>query len=179
MITCIVGSTNPVKVRATESALRKVLNTDSVKAIGQKVPSGVAEQPMTAEETRAGAVNRVKACIVEHAESHVDWFVAIEGGVELTQDGPVTFAYVAISDGAHWSIGRSATLPLPQQVYTALEQGQELGNVMDKVFNTNNVKQKEGAIGLLTNQLATRQSVYELALILSMSKFKHANLFKA
>ncbi|HCB17561.1 MAG TPA: non-canonical purine NTP phosphatase, partial [Alteromonas sp.] len=40
-----------------------------------------------------------------------------------------------------------------------------------------NIKQKGGAIGLLTNHLATRQSVYELAIILTMAKFNFLPLY--
>jgi non-canonical (house-cleaning) NTP pyrophosphatase len=48
---------------------------------------------------------------------------------------------------------------------------------MDRLFNTSNVKQKEGAIGLLTHGLATRESVYKQAIILAMAPFIHPNLY--
>ena len=74
-------------------------------------------------------------------------------------------------------MGRSANLPLPETVYASLTAGEELGDVMDKLFDTHNIKQKGGAIGLLTNHLATRQSVYELAIILTMAKFNFLPLY--
>ena len=171
----IVGSKNPVKVNAAQIAMNQVLgNIGEQDVLGMHAPSLVAEQPMTEAETRLGAVNRVKACM--HAEK-ADWYIAIEGGVDNFEDGPATFAYVAICNGKQWSVGRSANLPLPNSVYQALVNGEELGPVMDRTFNTVNVKQKGGAIGLLTNNLATRQSVYELAVILAMSPFNHMTLF--
>lgn len=171
----IVGSKNPVKVNAAQIAMYRVLgNIGEQDVLGMHAPSLVAEQPMTEAETRLGAVNRVKACM--HAEK-ADWYIAIEGGVDNFEDGPATFAYVAICNGKQWSVGRSANLPLPNSVYQALVNGEELGPVMDRTFNTVNVKQKGGAIGLLTNNLATRQSVYELAVILAMSPFNHMTLF--
>lgn len=171
----IVGSKNPVKVNAAQIAMNQVLgNISEQDVLGMHAPSLVAEQPMTEAETRLGAVNRVKACM--QAEK-ADWYIAIEGGVDNFEDGPATFAYVAICNGDQWSVGRSANLPLPNSVYQALVNGEELGPVMDRTFNTVNVKQKGGAIGLLTNNLATRQSVYELAVILAMSPFNHTTLF--
>lgn len=172
---CVVGSMNPVKVGAAKNAMSQVLACPTLEVTGMSVPSGVADQPMTNVETRAGAINRVKACI---AKEQADWYIAIEGGVEKNQDGPFTFAYVAISDGRKWSVGRSAGLPLPNTVYDALLAGEELGTVMDRLFATENVKQKGGAIGLLTKNLATRQSVYELAVTLTMAKFSFANLYQ-
>ena len=171
----IVGSKNPVKVNASRIALQQVLAGEGELAvIGVDAPSLVADQPMTEAETRNGAVNRVKACMAAH---QADWYIAIEGGVDKFTDGPATFAYVAICNGEHWSIGRSTNLPLPGAVYDALTAGEELGDVMDRLFNTDNIKQKGGAIGLLTNHLATRQSVYELAIILAMARFNHPQLY--
>ena len=171
----VVGSKNPVKVNATRVALKQVLGTgDDIVVVGVDAPSLVADQPMTEAETRLGAVNRVKACLAEYK---ANWYVAIEGGVDKFTDGPATFAYVAICNGEHWSVGRSANLPLPETVYASLTAGEELGDVMDKLFDTHNIKQKGGAIGLLTNHLATRQSVYELAIILTMAKFNFLPLY--
>ncbi|TPV59108.1 non-canonical purine NTP phosphatase [Aestuariibacter sp. GS-14] len=177
MMKLVVGSQNPVKVNAARIAMDKVLgNIGEQDVLGVDAPSLVADQPMTEAETRLGAVNRVKACM---QTQQADWYIAIEGGVDCFEDGPATFAYVAICNGKQWSVGRSANLPLPNSVYQALVNGEELGPVMDRTFNTVNVKQKGGAIGLLTNNLATRQSVYELAVILAMSPFNHASLFSA
>lgn len=170
----LVGSQNPVKIGAAKQALSQALNTANLVAEGVHAPSGVAAQPMTEAETRLGAVNRVKAIAAEH---EADWYVAIEGGVDLFEDGPATFAYVVIFDGEQWSVGRSVNLPLPMVVYQRLVEGEELGYVMDDLFDTQNVKQKGGAIGLLTNQLATRQSVYEVATLLAMTPFNHPQLY--
>lgn len=179
-VICHVGSANPVKVNAAGQTLQRVLNVP-VTPQAHQVNSGVPDQPMTAQETRAGAVNRVQAMLDELTpdKTSADWFMAFEGGVEMTCDGPVTFAYVAIYHGDEWSVTRSSSLPLPPVIYQALSEGQELGDVMDRLFNTTNIKQQGGAIGLLTNHLATRQSVYELAVILAMARFNHPALFKS
>ena len=64
-------------------------------------------------------------------------------------------------------------------VLNRLNPKEELGHVMDRLFQTTNVKQQGGAIGLLTNGLATRQSSYEQALILALAKITNAKLFNA
>jgi inosine/xanthosine triphosphatase len=198
MIKIVVGSRNPVKINAAKTAICDVFSLQVVECIGVDAPSGVAEQPMSSVETQQGALNRVKYC-QQHTKA--DFYVAIEGGVdEFTYTGtdfgaatsqraaslsvqastfshPATFAYVVIADQKQISVGRSCNLPLPPKVYRALQSGQELGDVMDKLFNTQNVKQKGGAIGLLTNGLATREGVYTQAAILALAPFVNPDLY--
>ena len=129
---------------------------------------------MTQAETRQGAVKRLEYL---HNHYQADYYVAIEGGVDHFEDGPATFAYVAIQHRQQRSINRSAQLPLPPAVYQRLVNGEELGPVMDKLFDTHNIKQAGGAIGLLTNHHVTRQQQYQQTLMLGMAPFLHAELF--
>lgn len=172
----IVGSKNPVKVNAAKEALSLTHNEASVDSIGVHAPSGVADQPMTEEQTKLGAINRVLYCREHH---QADYYMAMEGGVHLFDFGPATFAYVVIANNTQQapSIGRGALLPLPMAVYESLQTGEELGHVMDRLFNTDNIKQKGGAISLLTNNVATRQSNYTHALVLAMAPFLHPDFF--
>jgi inosine/xanthosine triphosphatase len=170
----VVGSLNPVKINAAKQAIMQFFELDDAICIGVDAPSDVAEQPMSASETRIGAINRVKYC---QSLYDADYYVAMEGGVDKLEDGPVTFAYVVVANKQQLSVGRSAMLPLPNVIYKALQQGEELGPVMDRVFNTDNIKQKGGAIGLLTRGLATREGNYTQALILALAPFLHQTLF--
>jgi inosine/xanthosine triphosphatase len=170
----VVGSLNPVKVSAAKLAIQQCFELSSVECVAVNAPSGVAEQPMSSEATRLGAINRVKYC-QQHYQA--DYYLAMEGGVDELQDGPVTFAYVVIANQHLMSVGRSATLPLPPKVYRALQQGAELGPLMDSLFNTTNIKQRGGAIGLLTCGLADREGNYTQALILALARFLHPDLY--
>jgi len=174
MIKIVVGSKNPVKISAAKTAICDVFSLKEVECVDINAPSSVAEQPMTTEETQLGAINRIKYC---QQQTQADFYVAIEGGVDQFEYGPATFAYVAITNDKHMSIGRSCNLPLPPVIYQALKNGEELGHVMDRLFNTQNVKQKEGAIGLLTNGLATREIVYRQAILLAMAPFVNPDLY--
>lgn len=170
----LVGSLNPVKVNAVHCALSPLFPNQRVECQGLDAPSKVADQLMTAAETQLGAINRVKFC---QQQQQADFYIAIEGGVDVFDYGAATFAYVVIANNTRQSIGRSANLPLPDVVYQALQQGEELGHVMDRLFNTKNIKQQGGAIGLLTNGHATRQATYNQALTLAMSPYLHAELY--
>lgn len=170
----IVGSLNPVKINAAKQAIMQFFELDNVDCIGINAPSSVSVQPMTSTETRLGAFNRIKYCQLNY---EADYYVAMEGGVDLLEDGPVTFAYIVVAHKQQISVGRSAILPLPITVYQALERGEELGPLMDRLFNTHNIKQKGGAIGLLTRGLATREGNYTQALILTLAPFLHSDLY--
>ncbi len=186
-----VGSANPVKINAAKNAFSKVFNTqegvqeaDSVSLVSSvadivtvesvSVGSGVADQPMSIEETRQGAENRVMA-MKELVQA--DYYIAYEGGVDVFEDGPKTFAIICISDANRTVFGQSACLPLPLRIYEALLNGEELGSAMDNAFDTINIKQKGGAIGQLTRGLESRQSIYTSATILSLSPFVFKDLY--
>ncbi|WP_394205188.1 inosine/xanthosine triphosphatase [Shewanella waksmanii] len=173
----IVGSLNPVKIAAAKQAISPFFPELDIQCQGMHAPSLVADQPMTNQATKLGAINRMEYCRQHGPQSEkesFDLFVAMEGGVDKFEHGPVTFAYVVIGYGnQQMSLGRSCELPLPLAIYRQLQQGQELGDVMDQVFNTHNIKQKGGAIGLLTNGQATRESIYTQALTLAMAPLLH------
>jgi inosine/xanthosine triphosphatase len=178
-LTIIVGSTNPVKINAAKQAIGQYFPDVHIDCTGMHAPSLVADQPMTEAETKLGAINRAQFCQANAkiVDQHADFYVAMEGGVDQFDQSPATFAYMAIIHNDTLSVGRSANLPLPLSIFNALQAGEELGKVMDRVFNTHNIKQKGGAIGLLTRGLATRESIYTQALVLAMAPFINAELF--
>lgn len=175
IIQMVVGSKNPVKVNAAANAMAQLFPGYEIQTQAMDAPSGVPDQPMTDKETRDGAINRVKYC---QQQLEADYYFAMEGGVDHFEFGPATFAYIAIAHRQKMSIGRGALLPLPMQVYHALEQGEELGHVMDRLFNTVNIKQKGGAIGLLTHGHASRESNYTQAIILAMAPFVTPEIYR-
>lgn len=170
----IIASKNPVKIEAARASFTAAFAADEIEVIAVNAPSSVSEQPMSAQETRDGAVNRVKYC-QEHHEA--DYYVSYEGGVDVLDGVPSTYAVVCIANAARLQTGRTASLPLPRQIYQKLQAGGELGPAMDAMFNTVNIKQKGGAIGQLTNGLETRKSIYVSATMLTLSAFFYADLF--
>lgn len=159
---------------AALSAFQRVFREDDIDIVSVDASSGVPDQPMSYEETRQGARNRVANCAAYEA----DYYIAYEGGVEVFEDGPKAFAVLCISNGDEIIYGQTATLPLPLSIYQDLLHSIELGDAMDKLFNTRNIKQKGGAIGQLTAGLETRRSIYESATVLSLSYFAHPKLYR-
>ena len=171
MKTVIIASLNPAKINAVKSAFEAAFPQQEFDFKGVSVASGVADQPMSNEETYQGAVNRV--CNAIQAIPEGDFYVGLEAGIE----GNVTFAWMVIESNGQRGESRSASLMLPPQVIEKLAHANELGDVMDEVFGTDNIKQKGGAIGLLTHNQLTRSSVYHQALILALIPFVNPEHF--
>jgi len=166
----VVASTNPVKVAATQEAFATLLPDATLEMIPLRVASGVSDQPASDAETRRGARNRAAHARAQQPEA--DYWVGLEGGIEVFEEQLMAFAWMAIVDrNAKLSDARSATLPLPPAVQKLVAGGMELGDANDQVFATVNSKQGGGAYGLLTDGLYTRESIYTQTLILALLPF--------
>ncbi|MEA2092741.1 MAG: DUF84 family protein, partial [Patescibacteria group bacterium] len=55
--------------------------------------------------------------------------------------------------------------------------GKELGEADDIVFQRNNSKQENGAVGILTGDVVDRTKCYTEAVILALIPFKNVNLY--
>ncbi len=170
----VVASQNPVKVNAVLKSFRAYLGVE-VEVEGIAVSSGVSDQPMTEEETRMGAENRVEGA--RELFRGADFYVGIEGGVDCVGDRLFAFAWIVISDGKSDSLSRTATFELPPEVSRLIAEGMELGDADDVVFEKKKSKQQNGAVGLLTHDLLTRQQLYEQAILLALIPFMNRKLY--
>ena len=166
----IVASWNPVKVGAAREAFESLFPESEIEVMSVDADSGVSDQPESDAETRQGARNR--AMRASDAAPEADFWVGLEGGVEVFDDQLLAFAWMVVKgrDG-NISEARSATLPLPPAVREFMDQGMELGEANDRVFATVNSKQGGGAYGLLTEGRYTRESIYTQTLIIALTPF--------
>jgi len=168
----VVTSFNPVKIEAVRQAFLSQLPSRDTQLIPLRVDSGVADQPMSDDETRLGAKNRVANARRKMPDA--DYWVGLEGGLDFFDGHLMAFAWMVVAGSDdRISETRSATLPLPPEVQTLVEGGLELGEANDRVFSTLNSKQAGGAYGLLTDGLMTRESIYTQTLILALIPFVH------
>jgi len=171
----LVASRNPVKVGAVEQAFRRAFPSAPLQLQGLAAPSGVRDQPMTDEETLLGARNRMGFIKAQRPEA--DFWVAIEGGVRPTAAGMEAFGWMAVQHRQRESCTRSATFQLPSAAVRALRSGEELGPVMDRLVDETGTKAKGGAVGLLSNGLVTRTSLYVQPLLLALIPFLQEELY--
>lgn len=171
-LTVVVTSLNPVKIEAVRKAFLNRFPSHGIRLIPVQVDSGVADQPMSDDETRQGARNRVAGASLKMPDA--DYWVGLEGGLDFFDQHLMAFAWMVVKSSDHrCSETRSATLPLPPEVQALVQGGLELGEANDRVFSTLNSKQDGGAYGLLTDGLMTRESIYTQTLILALVPFTH------
>jgi len=77
MSTLVIASTNPVKVQAALNGFCRLFPDVEVTAIAIAVPSDVAQQPFSDEETLRGALNRSAHALAAHPQA--DYWIGIEG----------------------------------------------------------------------------------------------------
>ncbi len=174
----VVASTNPVKIDAARQAFGAMFPDVTFDVVGVKAASGVADQPMSSAETWQGAKNRT-----EHArrmEPGADYWIAFEGGVEDSQTCMRSVVWVIVLDQTGlMGEGRAAGFVVPKKVADLIRSGVEMGAADDQVFERQNSKQSNGAIGLLTHDVRTRTSVYADGAIMALIPFKNRALYAA
>src|SRR5215510_12571454 len=172
----IVASTNPVKIESAQIGFAKMFPDESFDVHGVSAPSEISDQPMSSDETLLGATNRVRN--VSNFVTEADYWVGIEGGIEDVYEELEVFAWVIVK-AANGKIGKGKTgsFFLPPEIVKLVRQGIELGEADDIVFGRKNSKQANGAIGILTDDVITRTTYYEPAIIMALIPFKNETLY--
>jgi len=171
----IVASKNPIKVDCTRRGFSKVFKNQDLEVLGLSFPSGVNDQPLTDEETLLGARNRSENA--RDDQPNADFWVGIEGGLEVRSEETHAFAWVYILSKTKIGHSRTSTFILPKAITNLINKGIELGEADDIVFKRKNSKQKSGAVGILTYGLIDRSNYYEPAVILALIPFINPELY--
>jgi inosine/xanthosine triphosphatase len=170
-----IASSNPVKIAAALEGFQQMFPGEPFEAISIYTRGSVSLQPMSDEETLRGAEERAGQAKLLRPE--LDYWVGIEGGCADWPVGMGAFAWVVILDEHHCGRGRSGEFFLPEKVAELVRAGVELGEADDRVFSRNNSKQGNGAIGLLTNDIIDRKSLYIPAVVFALIPFKNPELY--
>jgi inosine/xanthosine triphosphatase len=185
-----VGSLRPPKVEAVRAVLSKVVRflgyrPEAVSYIARDVDSGVSQMPLSVQEIRRGACNRAQEVrrLVEAESGPVDFAIGLEGGffiLNLEDEEHVhlqTWAYVHHQGAGYY--GSSMSMPVPLTVARAvLENKKELGEIIDQFANRKNVRNQDGAFGVFSLGLLSRQQALELALIGALAPFYNKKLYQ-
>lgn len=170
-----VASKNPVKIEAAQIGFSLVFPGIEIVAAGVSVPSGISDQPMTDQETLLGAQNRVEAARLLSPEA--DYWVGVEGGIDRVGKGMTAFAWIVIKNRQQTGMARTGAFFLPDQIVELINQGIELGEADDIVFNRSGSKTGNGAIGILTNDIIDRRNLYTPAVIMALLPFINPGLY--
>ncbi len=104
----VVASANPVKLAAVRRGFESVWRGRNCSIVSVSVDSRVPDQPLSDAETLAGAENRARGA--RAAEPAGEYWFGLEGGVEPSPHGLLTFAWiVVIGSGSRMGRARSAS----------------------------------------------------------------------
>ncbi len=155
-----VGSTNPVKIKATENVFKKFFK--DINVFGVSVKS--KKQPIGMKETIEGAISRA-----EQALAHGDLGVGIEAGlveVPYTITGYFDVQFCAVKDREGLTtLGCGMGFEYPKIVVEKVLKGREVGEVMEKISGIRDIGRKIGAIGFLSKGIIDRVSLTEQAVL--------------
>jgi inosine/xanthosine triphosphatase len=173
-IRVIVGSGNPVKVRAAVAEMQAFLGAAEFQA--QPVASGVAQQPL-GEATMQGAQNRAAACRRHHPGA--DYFIGIEAGlIAMPGDGPCDVqACVVLDRVGHATTGWGPGFHYPAWVTGRAEQGEMVSAILGPVADDPRIGSTIGAIGYLSEGHMDREALTRLAVCMALVPRRRAALY--
>jgi inosine/xanthosine triphosphatase len=184
-----IGSIRPVKLRAVSDALESFGSSLEAGArfdvAGFDVPSGVSHTPLSRAELMAGARGRVAALAGLARERGQAWkyLVGLEGGLDVVHENGrrITFleswAFVAGPAGRE-SWGHAGGVALPETLAAeVLDRGVELSAAIDVFAGQPGIRDAQGAWGVLTRNLITRQDVLRTAVINAFAPFFNAAVY--
>ena len=170
-----IGSKNPVKIEAVKEAFS--LFFKDVKVDGFNVGSGVEPQPKSLEEITLGAKNRAINCF-----NGCEYGVGLEAGIfplNNSLTGYMDVCCCMIYDGTKIvGIGFSPGFEHPQYVTKRiLREGLEVGQIFDEMVGEDNVKQKQGAVGILAHDKYSRKDFIKAGIIMALLPILNKELY--
>ena len=173
----LIGTKNPGKIEGAKRAFEKFF--DNVEVVGVSVSSDVPEQPVN-KEIYMGAKNRVDNLIryASAEELDADYFVAIESGIteELGKWSIVNMAVIKDRYG-YESWGNSAGFPVPDRLVDDIIS-RSLGEVIDEIFEKNDLRSSIGGISYLTHGVMDRIVLTEMAFVMALTQFVNGDIWR-
>jgi inosine/xanthosine triphosphatase len=185
-----VGSTRRPKLNAVWEALTVFgpsLDPDAqFDVVGVEVQSGVGHTPLSREELMAGARQRAEALVAIARERNEPWkyFVGLEGGLDVVRCGDERWVFLQnwayVTDGAgRGCFGQSGGVLLPEPlVKSVVDEGVELAEAIDAFAGGRGIRDAQGAWGVLTRNLITRQDAFRIAVINAFAPFFNAPVYR-
>lgn len=189
-IVVAVGSTRRPKLNAVWEALTIIGPTLDANApfevIGEEAESGVGHTPLSRAEIMSGA--RHRADVLEHRarEGGLPWrfFLGLEGGLDVVSVNGRRLVFLEnwayVSDGkGRAAYGQSGGVLLPDALtQEVLDRGTELGIAIDNFAGEHGIRDAQGAWGVLTRNLITRQDAFRVAVITAFAPFYNVALYR-
>lgn len=184
-----VGSIRRPKLNAVKEAATAIAprlgEATALEITGYEVQSGVSHTPSSREELMLGARRRVEALHENLREKNVpaDYLIGLEGGLDVAPENGVrrvflqSWAYV--SDGRIGHFGCSGSIEVPEALAEqVLSRGTELSVAVDRFAGAVGIRDGQGAWGVLSGNLISRQDSFRLAVIAAFAPYYNAKMYR-
>ena len=181
-----VGSTRRPKLNAVWEGLTvfgpQLDPHAQFEVVGVEVESGVGHTPTTRAELMAGARQRAETLVRMDRRSNAGWryFVGLEGGLDVLQENGERLVFLEnwayVTDGAGRSaFGQSGSILIPAPLAVeVLDRGAELAAAIDAYAGGQGIRDAQGAWGVLTRNLITRQDAFRISFINAFTTFRRS-----
>jgi len=199
-----IGSKRGPKINGVKQALEFVSPffppATEFELVGLEVDSGVSPTPLSHEELMRGARHRAETLVEIARKNGLEWhyFVGMEGGLEVIQEIATRLptgrrsdlaqgsrrvlleSWAYVTDGARGHYGRSGGIELPAPLaHEVLENGTELAVAIDRFAGMVGIRDQQGAWGVLSGDVISRQEAFRLAVIAAFAPFYNRRMYRA
>ena len=186
-----IGSTREPKVGTVKEAW-EVFGPMLLEDLDEKttfpsydVSNGGPKMPLSVTELMDGAKNRAEHLMLQlkREKAEADYYIGLEAGFNvIDSEGPHRRAFLEswayVSDGYMGFHGHGGGLYVPSSIADpVIDRGIELGIVMDRLTNQQEVGNKQGTWGVLTQDILTRKHSFVIALIAAFAPFYHPEAY--
>jgi inosine/xanthosine triphosphatase len=184
-----VGSTRRPKLNAVWEALTvfgpSLDDNAQFEVVGVEVPSGVGHTPRTRAELMAGAKFRAEGLVTQAHERSEEWkyFVGLEGGLDVLEAGGKRLVFLQswayVTDGTgRGAFGQSGAVEMPEALAAeVLDKGTELSAAIDAYAGGRGIRDAQGAWGVLTRNMITRQDAFRVAVVSAFAPFFNSSMY--
>ena len=175
-----VGTTNEAKLSAVKETLAGYEMFTGCEISGILVQSGVADQPMSLEETVRGSQSRAVSVF---KKGECDLGFGIESGlmeIQGSKTGFMDFCVCSIFDGKEFHLGISCGFECPKEVSRLmLEEGLDMSQAANRagLSSNPNLGSAEGLIGILTKGRITRKEYTKQAIVTALIHLENEELY--
>jgi inosine/xanthosine triphosphatase len=200
-----IGSKRGPKLNAVTEALAAcgplLAPGAEFEVVGAEVESGVRHTPLSPHELMLGARQRAEALVRMARENGENWsyFAGLEGGLAIVNEEiPARGApdnltgseggrsrvflesWAYITDGQRGHYGRSGSIELPEALaLQVVENGVELSVAIDRFAGAAGIRDAQGAWGVLSRNLITRQEAFRVAVVAAFAPFYNEKMYRA
>ncbi len=191
-----VGSTRRPKLNAVWESLSIIGPTLDPNVlfdiVGVEVESGVGHTPTSREELMRGARQRAEALVRMGRERQEAWryFVGLEGGFDVVCENGgrprhvgarrvLLESWAYVSNGSRGYYGRSGGIEVPGVLAEeVVDRGVELSAAIDRFAGRKGIRDAQGAWGVLSNNLITRQDAFRVAVVSAFAPFYNSRIYR-